>query len=80
MSTAAKNPRSIQSASPHLQTADELRDTLMGTMVPAEEHRITINISTWVTKPLQASLDWRTLGMVSEVKSQVRSDDGGGES
>lgn len=51
----------------------------MGTIVPSEQHRITINISTRVAKPFQASLDWRTFGMVSEVKSQVRSDDDGGE-
>lgn len=78
-STAGENIRSDQSASPHLQTADELRDTLMGTIVPSELHRITINISTQVAKPFQVSLDWRTFGMVSEVKSQVRSDDSGGE-
>lgn len=51
----------------------------MGTMVPSQLHRITINISTQVAKPFQVSLDWRTFGMVSEVKSQVRSDDSGGE-
>lgn len=47
----------------------------MGTFVPSDPHRISINISTWVAKPLQASLDWRNFGMVSEVKSQVRSND-----
>lgn len=47
----------------------------MGTFVPFDQHRSSINISTWVAKPLQASLDWRDFGMVSEVKSQVRSDD-----
>ncbi|XP_075873264.1 cathepsin S-like isoform X1 [Nelusetta ayraudi] len=51
-------------------TADELRDTLMGTFVPSDQHRSPINTSTWVAKPLQASLDWRDFGMVSEVKSQ----------
>lgn len=66
---------SVQSVSPHLQTADELRDTLMGAFVPSDQHRSPINISTWVAKPLQASLDWRDFGMVSEVKSQVSSDD-----
>lgn len=72
--------RQITPASPHLQTAEELRDMLMGTVIPQEEHRITINISSRVTKPLPASVDWRSSGMVSEVKSQVRSINGSEES
>lgn len=50
----------------------------MGTIVRSEKDRITVNISTRVAKSRQASLDWRSFGMVSEVKAQVRSDDDGG--
>lgn len=45
----------------------------MGTFMPSDKHRISINISTRVAKHMQVSLDWRNFGMVSEVKSQVRS-------
>lgn len=50
----------------------------MGTVVPPDLHRTILNVSTLAKTHPQDSLDWRTFGMVSEVKSQVRSSKGSG--